>query len=159
MINELKLNLNRIGFKNSTTIINDDFMNYEFKCKYDYILCVGVFSHIKDPSIMLNKIHKILKKNGYLIIQISDRDHYRYKRSKEKFSGYGYPLNKTNRLELFYLLECHGFYIEQEEGYSWSFFPLNRLSQNFQFKVLNFLRKHNIFKRLNSEFIYKCSIR
>ena len=38
---------------------------------YDIILCTGLLEHVPEPSILINNLHRILKKNGKLILSAS----------------------------------------------------------------------------------------
>lgn len=40
-----------------------------YKKKFDLILMLDIIEHFKDPNLVLKKTNKILRKNGYLVIQ------------------------------------------------------------------------------------------
>lgn len=51
------------------TLINLNSQNIPYKNNYfDCVTCLDVIEHIIDPEMLLNKIYKILKPNGILII-------------------------------------------------------------------------------------------
>ena len=54
-------------YKNITYII-DDIFNYNFKQKYDLIICYSVFPHFKDKKEILTRLKSLLKSNGHLLI-------------------------------------------------------------------------------------------
>lgn len=45
-----------------------DFMDHNFKSKYDMILCSHVLEHQRNPGIFLDKIYDLLTDDGHLII-------------------------------------------------------------------------------------------
>ncbi len=80
--------------------IKKDFLRYPFHSKsYDTVLCTQVLEHTPDPQQFLNKINKILNKNGILILTAPftgylhevPYDYYRY----TKF-GLEYMVKKAN---------------------------------------------------------------
>ena len=48
--------------------------NNKSKKKYDIISLNKVIEHVKDPILFLKKINKMLKKNGYIYIEVPDAD-------------------------------------------------------------------------------------
>jgi len=44
-----------------------DNFNFEQE-KFDIVICLAVIEHLSDPSVLLNEINRVLKKDGYLYI-------------------------------------------------------------------------------------------
>ncbi len=55
------------------------------KKKFDYITMIHVIEHLKNPIYYLNKVKKLLKKNGVLIIETPDFDSAMARRYNLKF--------------------------------------------------------------------------
>ena len=53
---------------NKTAEFSCDFLKFDFKSKYDMILCSHVIEHQRNPGIFLDKIYDLLNDDGYLII-------------------------------------------------------------------------------------------
>jgi len=135
-----------IESKYKPQIIEGDFLAHSFTEKFDLILCIGVVAHIDNVESLFAKIHNLLQNNGRAIIQISDANHFRYKKVKSSLQDYGYELNRTGKKEFIQKLNSNGFKLLKQSGYSWSFSPINRLSQKIQFTVLNIIRKIPVFQ-------------
>ena len=60
---KLKLNVSRATLENNKS-----------KKKYDIISLNKVIEHVKDPILFLKKINKMLKKDGYIYIEVPDAD-------------------------------------------------------------------------------------
>lgn len=140
------------------SFVKADFMSYSFEAKYDVIICLGLFSHIEDPELMLRKIKTILSKSGRLLIQISDIDHRLYRRRNIGESEYGYSLNKVNKTDFLSLVKRLGYGVRGEHGYPLSTFPITLFPKTFQYNIRNRIRKSNIFKPFNSEYIFELVI-
>lgn len=50
--------------------ISADITKYKDKNKYDLALCLWVLEHIQQDSLALKNIHKLLSKNGYLLLVV-----------------------------------------------------------------------------------------
>jgi SAM-dependent methyltransferase len=157
MISRANKNMAGRASQFSPVFINDDFLEYDFEEKFDLIICVGVVSHISDINQLLLKIKQLLSSSGTLIIQMSDISHRRYRNSTDGLKDYGYKLNRFDKKEFIEKLEHFGYIIKGQKGYSWSFFPINRLEQSLQFKILNSFRKMRSFNFLNSEWLFAVS--
>jgi len=146
-----------IESKHKPQVIQGDFLTHSFTEKFDLILCIGVVAHIDDIKLLFTKIHALLHSEGYAIIQISDASHSRYKNIKSSLKSYGYELNKISKDGFIKMLDKYKFKLVKKSGYSWSFFPINRLSQNNQYSILNKIRKVPFLNFLSSEWLFMIS--
>ena len=65
--------------KPSMTFIQGDAHKLPFKKTiFDYVLAIETLKHLHDPSLVLSKISRVLKKNGYLIV-VQDTDNWLFK--------------------------------------------------------------------------------
>lgn len=55
------------GMKDASFVI-EDINKYEPKQNFDLIICTWALSHIKDPSALISKYKKHLKKDGYFVL-------------------------------------------------------------------------------------------
>lgn len=55
---------------NEVKFINGDFMNYDFKDKFDMIIFSYVLHHIKNPQFALEKAKDLLNRNGQIIFSV-----------------------------------------------------------------------------------------
>ena len=62
-------------------IYNNDFKTFKLKKKFDIITLNKVIEHVKDPDLFLKKTKTLIKKNGYIYIEVPDGMAARY--SKE----------------------------------------------------------------------------
>jgi ubiquinone/menaquinone biosynthesis C-methylase UbiE len=56
--------------------VNGDFLALPFGTgKFDLVLCIGVLAHVACPSVLIEKIARLLKPGGSLLIEITDSHH------------------------------------------------------------------------------------
>lgn len=92
LVNQAKLNDN-------INLYCGTFEKYKFKKKYDYIFFWDVLEHVFNIKVTRNKITKILKKNGHLIINCPD-----YNSLARKFLNFKWP----------FFLSVHLYYFEEK---------------------------------------------
>lgn len=56
------------GFTEKCTVKKGDFLQYNFKDKYDCIVMGEVLEHVEQPTLMLTKIYELLTHNGKAFI-------------------------------------------------------------------------------------------
>lgn len=154
MLEKANEKIKQINTAHKPILIQGDFLSYSFEEHFDLILCIGVVSHIEDIDQLLHKIKNLLTGNGKAIIQISDASHFRNKNLASNSNSYGYELNRITKTEFTQKLNSVGFKLLKELGYSWSFRPINYLSQKIQFYLLNKIRKTSFLKFLSSEWLF-----
>jgi len=74
--------------------------NYFSNEKFDVIISLQVIEHLKNPEILLEKIHHLLEKNGVFIISTPNRLTQSYKENPYHYKEY-------SSKELFYMLSRH----------------------------------------------------
>jgi len=121
---------------------NDDF---PFKTNYfDVITCLDVIEHVKNPNALLEKIHRILKKNGTLIIatpNIRFSNHLyelllkgRFPKTSTDISQYdGGHIHFFTFNDLIDLVKKNGFLIEEIEG------VINKTRRGWKGRILEFI--------------------
>ena len=77
---------------------------------FDYVLIVITLCFVQDPLEVLKQAHKVLKKNGRIIIGIVDRDSFLGKFYQEKKSVFYKNARFFSVKELTVLLKQAGFY-------------------------------------------------
>lgn len=77
---------------------------------YDIITLWDVLEHIDDANKMVERIADLLKKDGYLVLQVPQIDSFIAKRQKEKWNMMGLDhVNYFGHKTITKLLERHGF--------------------------------------------------
>ena len=97
-------------------ICHTDFSNLEF----DYVICNHVICDIKDASVALNEIYRILKYGGLAIVQVPitkisktvEYPEVKTKEDRETAYGYGYHERIYNNKEYKKLLMSAGFQVK-----------------------------------------------
>ena len=153
MLNKAKENLEKVQVARTPAILKGNIFTLEIEEKFDLILCIGVVAHSQNTEQLVKRIYDLLLPNGKAIIQVSDSEHFRYKKFDYKY-GPGYELNKISKNKFKDLLLAQNLTVLAEKGYSWSFRPLVWLPQSMQFLILNTLRKFDFFNYLNSEWMF-----
>ena len=65
------------GSVNKVELINGDFFEMKLpEQSYDLIICLGLLAHVNSPEQLLQKVTKLLKPGGLLIIQNTDSAHF-----------------------------------------------------------------------------------
>ena len=66
--------------------IRKDFYQINFKKKYDVVTLNKVLEHVQNPFMFMNKIYKILKKNGIVYLEVPDAiSASKYGKNREEF--------------------------------------------------------------------------
>ena len=102
------------GKRNGADITVGRIEDTQLKEKFDVVLMIYVFEHLSEPGITLDKIRKILDKNGRLVLDIPNIDSFESAIFKEKW----FPLEMPRHFYQFspatirQMLEMHGFEVE-----------------------------------------------
>lgn len=88
----------------------DFFKMYKLPESYDIITMWDVLEHIDEANKMVSRCAELLKKDGYLILQMPQIDSFIAKRQKAKWNMMGLDhVNYFGRSTITQLLERHGF--------------------------------------------------
>jgi cyclopropane fatty-acyl-phospholipid synthase-like methyltransferase len=91
-------------FKLINLVTNQDFFKKNIDT-FDYIICLSVLNNFKDKKaakFYLNQFHKLLKKNGKLIIDSNLRDNHNYKVVNKKKNIYTTNPKNNFNLRMFF---------------------------------------------------------
>lgn len=94
------------------TTINDDFVKHDFKdLLFDVATSWHVIEHIPEPKNFLNKVYKVLKPGGFLVISTPNLNSLGFKLSNAKWYHFDAPRHLVlfNELSLRKLTESLGF--------------------------------------------------
>lgn len=96
----------------------DSQLNFKQK-KFDSIFCIGVFHHFpkgKPRKITLQRLKKVLKPNGLLVITVWNLNQSKY---KKYFSGSneGYIPFKSNQGEIIFNRYCYRWKLEELKNF------------------------------------------
>jgi 16S rRNA G527 N7-methylase RsmG len=69
-----RMNFFAESFNLNLQVINSRFEKFETENKFDFINCYGVFYFLKNQEQMIQKMYKLLNKNGYLHIETKIQD-------------------------------------------------------------------------------------
>lgn len=119
------------------TFINGDFYSHDFQGEtFDLVMNIGILAHIEEPLKFLDESMNLVRKNGYLIIQNTDCDHWfaklihLYLGLRRMVGKDKYKLNKVAQAELVKRIEQAGFKRVDSFQYNQSFLGLSRFFNN-----------------------------
>lgn len=123
--------------KHKVRSVNTDFFSHNFgDQKFDLIICLGLLAHVESPEALLGKLSKLVKKDGYIIIQNTDSEHFYnylirfYLGVKSIFKKQTYKLNNVSGEFLEWSLNDKGFIKEKMFRYNQSFLGFSNLFSN-----------------------------
>lgn len=126
------------GFEN-LEFACENFMDYSDDAIYDVVMMTEVLEHIPDDKGSLEKINKLLKDNGYLLMSVPSINaplHKKYvkKYGKDPFDERVGHLRRYNAVQIFNLLHETGFELVEFklcEGYLRNWLYNDNLGQFF----------------------------
>lgn len=154
MLDLAKKQVDKLNANIQPKYLKQNILGYETDERFNLIFCVGVLAHVSSIDAVLKQICHLLAADGQVILQISNINHFRYRRLKSGTNSYGYELNKISKNQFEDKLKSFGLKVLETKGYSWTFFPLNRLNQDMQFMILNRIRKISFFNFMSSEWLF-----
>jgi SAM-dependent methyltransferase len=73
-------------------VIRGDLLSAHFpEGSFDIITLYNVLEHTHDPTRVILESHRVLKKEGYLIIQIPNKDCFQFRIFKERWAAFDIP--------------------------------------------------------------------
>ena len=118
---------------NDIKILKQNLLNINTHNKYDLISCIGVLQNCgSSPLVFLNKICKLLKKNGYLFLTSKNLNWYKFKSKSFKVEK-NHSWFDINEVKL--ILKKNNLKIIRSKG----FFPEKKKLTNFKFSHTFFI--------------------
>ena len=101
-----------------------------------------VFEHIYNPKDLLNKIKRILNKNGVLILAVPNPDSLDAKIYKENWAAWDVPIHHShfNKKSMKILLENNGFKLVEVKEMPFDSFYISALSEELAKGSKNYIR-------------------
>ena len=110
---------------NNVTLRNEDILTAQFGTKrFDLVVSVGVIAHVQSVVLFLEKLRKLLKPGGSLILEFTDVLHpvgklgRLWSRLKEQLAPAKYQTNRLSASTLRPLFSAHGLRSVAEYRYS-----------------------------------------
>jgi SAM-dependent methyltransferase len=136
----------------------EDFMEYADYATYDVVMMTEVLEHLPDDKGSLQKINKLLKDDGYLLMSVPSSNaplHKKYvkKYGKDPFDERVGHLRRYNAVQIFNLLYETGFELVEFklcEGYFRNWLYNDNIGHFFM--KFNRLFVHNIVTFLDDNF-------
>ncbi len=73
-------------------VIKGDLLSAKFpEAFFDIVTLYSVLEHTHNPDEVIKEIHRILKKDGFLIIQVPNKDSLQYKLFKKRWAAFDVP--------------------------------------------------------------------
>lgn len=145
---------NTLLVNNSFEVLNDD------KC-FDIIICVGVIAHVPSVELLFEKIAKILKPNGLLILETTPNPYpigklllpYYYIRELITGSGANYNKNRLKITDLLSITKSIGLKQLNLVRYSFPLPGMTHWPQALKLRYTLFTLNNKIMSRLGTEHI------
>ena len=118
-----------------------DIMSDSIKKKYDVIIASGLLEYFDKPTIVLNKIRKMMHKESKLIFQVPNKDCFYWKGKKYQSSpNKDFYHNRFSLSEIENIISKSNFNLNEVKYYSHNFFPLSRNFPKTTYKLDKYLR-------------------
>jgi 2-polyprenyl-3-methyl-5-hydroxy-6-metoxy-1,4-benzoquinol methylase len=134
-------------------LVNSSIEHFRSEERFDCIFCIGVLAHVPSISECLGQLDKLLNKNGRLIIQFSDYNHWLTKLSIS-FAGYDYKVNKIRFEELEQLTQQLNYKIEKKIKYNFMLPGMGRLPDSFLYKMQRSTLKLKYLQSIGTEHVW-----
>jgi ubiquinone/menaquinone biosynthesis C-methylase UbiE len=133
-----------------------NLMNLGFREEvFDGVLCIGVLGYIPNPEKALKEIHKVMKRGGEAVVQISNAGSIKEKIyenwipkifekigiKKKRGWGFDFPLFSYNKKDFDGMIELSGFKIMEWSFYDFHIPFLERISMNCAIRMAKYLQK------------------
>ncbi len=150
-------------------IIQDDFLSVPFEDQsFDVVICMGVLAHVASPSDVIQKVARLLKPGGTLILECTDSQHFvrrlfgLYAGLSALFRTGEYRPNQLTRDDVIGLAETHGLALNGMFRYSWPPPGSQRIfSQDALYRMVRVMfgdAQHSRNQRLGFENIFFLSL-
>jgi 2-polyprenyl-3-methyl-5-hydroxy-6-metoxy-1,4-benzoquinol methylase len=141
------------ALRSRATLINSTIENFKSQNKYDYIFCIGVLAHVPSIEQCLAHLSTLLAKNGVLVIQFSDYDHW-LTRLSVRLARHNYRVNSIRRHELQTLTTMLGYKIHKTIQHTFMLPGMGKLPDELLYKIQRITLKSPGFQHIGTEHIW-----
>jgi len=146
----------------NVVLINNSFDALSDDELFDVVICVGVIAHVPSVELLFNKITKVLKKNGLLIIETTPNPYplgkllfpYYFIRSVIIGSLPKYQKNRLKIPDLLSITRSKNFDKLKSIRYSFPLPGMSHWPQALKFRYTLFTLNNKIMSRFGTEHIF-----
>ena len=143
-------------------LLNDSFDAVSDDDFFDIVICVGVIAHVPSVDLLFNKIAKVLKKNGLLILETTPNPYpigrfmlpYYFLRELIFGSLPKYHKNRLKIADLFKATKSRGFKQLKAIRYSFPLPGMSHWPQSLKLRYTLFTLNNRLMSRFGSEHIF-----
>lgn len=153
--NMLKIAASRIPDKFKANVIfqNSTLEDFSPGRKFDVIIAIGFLAHVSSVGDAIAKMKSLLNENGKLIIQFSDFNHVVTRMNMKVRNKNRHQLQVLTRSEIHSVLKKNSLVITKEIRFPTVAPGMGRLSNEFLYKLMNFIFKSRILSFYSSEYL------
>lgn len=141
------------SLRSNAMLVNSAIEKFTTEEKFDYVFCIGVLAHVPSVSQCLDHFDSLLSKDGRLIIQFSDYNHW-LTRLSISLAGYDYVVNKIRYEELQQLVHGLGYTIEKKVKYNFMLPGMGKLPDKMLYRVQRFTLKVKFLRFIGTEHVW-----
>jgi len=120
---------------------------------YDVIVAMGILAHLTSWKEAVQRLSKVVKAGGRIVIQISDSAHPLVRKQLKPMGERGYALNRIEFDSL--VAECKkcGLTLQTEKKYGFTVRGMGMLSNKFLYAFTLATSRFKLFRKLTTEVI------
>lgn len=142
-LNQAKIRFEQVGIKNVKTLKGDIYTLPFANESFDTVLMIRVIHHLEQPEIAIIEVNRILKKEGFFILEFPNKIHFKNRLSEWLKGNFGFtkdlsPAKKT-----------------AQNGILYNYHPgsIQNLLQKTNFKILRKISVSNLRSPLLKRFV------
>ena len=151
-----------LDLMSNALLINDSFDAVSDDDFFDIVICVGVIAHVPSIDLLFNKIAKVLKKNGLLILETTPNPYpigrfilpYYFLRDLIFGSLPKYHKNRLKIPDLLKATKSRGFEQLRTIRYSFPLPGMSHWPQSLKLRYTLFTLNNKLMSRFGSEHIF-----
>ena len=151
-----------LDLMSNALLINDSFDAVSDDDFFDIVICVGVIAHVPSIDLLFNKIAKVLKKNGLLILETTPNPYpigrfilpYYFLRDLIFGSLPKYHKNRLKIADLLKATKSRGFEQLRTIRYSFPLPGMSHWPQSLKLRYTLFTLNNKLMSRFGSEHIF-----
>ena len=151
-----------LDLMSNALLINDSFDAVSDDDFFDIVICVGVIAHVPSIDLLFNKIAKVLKKNGLLILETTPNPYpigrfilpYYFLRDLIFGSLPKYHKNRLKIADLLKATKSRGFEQLRIIRYSFPLPGMSHWPQSLKLRYTLFTLNNKLISRFGSEHIF-----